>query len=151
MKLDQTYPFSDVLHLCTFSGMHSRESSDLHSCAYSLGALLYGANEGDLTRLQRLQNRAVRLIYLVAQLLRCLHWLPIRARINFKLLVIVFKCIHSIAPSYLQETSGKPVHWNGSKICSKPIYLFNLAIFCFCLYCFLFVSLSLHCLFLCIL
>ena len=75
----------------------------MHSCAYSLGALLYGANEGDLTRLQRLQNRAVRLIYLVAQLLRCLHWLPIRARINFKLLVIVFKCIHSTAPSYLQE------------------------------------------------
>ncbi|XP_072050376.1 uncharacterized protein [Amphiura filiformis] len=72
-------------------------------------ALLYGANEGDLTRLQRLQNRAARLIMLVgrdhpsAPLLRLLHWLPVRERIKFKLLVYVFKCIHSQSPSYLQE------------------------------------------------
>ena len=44
-------------------------------------------------------------------------------------------------------TSGKPTHWNGSKICSKLIYLFNLAIFylactVFCIFVFaLFVSL----------
>ena len=72
-------------------------------------ALLYGANERDVSRLQRLQNRAARLVFLVgrdhpsAPLLRRLHWLPIRQRIIFKLLVIVYKCLNSMAPSYLQE------------------------------------------------
>jgi len=72
-------------------------------------ALLFGSTEYDVTRLQRLQNRAARLIYLVGRdtpsvpLLRRLHWLPIRKRIEFKLLVIIYKCINSQAPQYLQE------------------------------------------------
>ena len=64
-------------------------------------ALLLGATDFDLTRLQRLQNRAARLIFLVgrdtssAPLLRRLHWLPIRKRIEFKILVIIYKCVNS--------------------------------------------------------
>jgi hypothetical protein len=72
-------------------------------------ALLLGATEKDLTRLQRLQNRAARLIHLVGRdhhsvpLLHQLHWLPIRMRIQFKILVYVYKCRHSLAPEYLNE------------------------------------------------
>ena len=72
-------------------------------------ALLLGATEHDLTRLQRLQNRAARLILLVgrdypsALLLQRLHWLPVKTRINFKILVNVYKCLHSQAPNYLCE------------------------------------------------
>ena len=32
-----------------------------------------------------------------------LHWLPIRYRIQFKILALVFLCINDLAPSYLQE------------------------------------------------
>ena len=32
-----------------------------------------------------------------------LHWLPIRSRIDFKLGLLVYKCLHGIAPSYLVE------------------------------------------------
>ena len=69
-------------------------------------ALLLGATDFDLTRLQ---NRAARLIFLVgrdtssAPLLRRLHWLPIRKRIEFKILVIIYKCVNSQAPDYLSN------------------------------------------------
>ena len=33
----------------------------------------------------------------------CLHWLPIRSRIDFKLGLLVYKCLHGIAPAYLTE------------------------------------------------
>ena len=35
--------------------------------------------------------------------LQDLHWLPVQARIQFKLLTIVFKCIHGNGPQYLSE------------------------------------------------
>jgi hypothetical protein len=35
--------------------------------------------------------------------LRDLHWLPIRQRVQFKLLVLVFKCRNGSAPQYLSE------------------------------------------------
>ena len=39
----------------------------------------------------------------VIPILRSLHWLPIRARIQFKVLTLVFKCLHGNAPAYLSE------------------------------------------------
>ena len=34
-------------------------------------------------------------------LLRALHWLPVKSRIEFKILLITFKAIHGLAPKYL--------------------------------------------------
>ena len=33
--------------------------------------------------------------------MRDLHWLPIRARINFKVFLLTFKALHGLAPQYL--------------------------------------------------
>ncbi|KAJ8039150.1 hypothetical protein HOLleu_16775 [Holothuria leucospilota] len=73
-------------------------------------ALLLGATEHDLIRLQiRLKNRAARLILLVGHgypittLLQRLYWFPVRTRINLKILVNVYKCLHSQALNYLSE------------------------------------------------
>ena len=35
--------------------------------------------------------------------LRDLHWLPIRACIQYKILVIVYKCLDNSAPDYLKD------------------------------------------------
>ena len=35
------------------------------------------------------------------QALKALHWLPIRLRIEYKVLTLVFKCVHHLAPEYL--------------------------------------------------
>lgn len=37
----------------------------------------------------------------ITPILHQLHWLPLEARINFKILVLTFKCIHYLAPPYL--------------------------------------------------
>ena len=62
-----------------------------------------------LDRIQRLQNWATRLVYQVTRfhspkpLLESLHWLPVRHRIVFKLLLLVYKSLNKLAPQYLRD------------------------------------------------
>ena len=62
-----------------------------------------------LHKLQRVQNAAARLIFEeskychVTPLLKSLHWLPVKYRIIFKVLLITFKAIHGLAPVYISE------------------------------------------------
>ena len=37
------------------------------------------------------------------QCLKELHWLPIHLRVDFKIAVIVFKCLHNQAPDYVKD------------------------------------------------
>ena len=79
------------------------------SCLDYCNSILYGCNQSVLQRLQLLQNYAARLVYKIPKFchitpyLKDLHWLPVQARIQFKLLTIVFKCIHGNGPQYLSE------------------------------------------------
>ena len=88
-------------------------------------SLLFGITEFNLDKLQRLQNRAARLLLGVdrresaSPLLTQLHWLPVRQRINFKIALIIFKCLHHTAPQYLDyciqlRVSGRPGLRSGS-------------------------------------
>ena len=72
-------------------------------------SLLYGLPTVHLNKLQRVQNAAARLIsntsrfdHITPTLIN-LHWLPVKHRIDFKLLLIVFKALHGPAPDYLIE------------------------------------------------
>ena len=89
---------------------HAREtlirafvSSKLDYC----NVLLYNINDGLLKKLQRVQNAAARLIFDARKndhatpLLRDLHRLPVRRRIDYKLCSLVYKCLHDAAPEYL--------------------------------------------------
>ena len=64
-------------------------------------------SKSNISKVQRLQNAAARLIYGrrkrdgVHDLLKILHWLPVEQRIYFKVILMVFKCLHSMAPVYL--------------------------------------------------
>lgn len=72
-------------------------------------ALYTGLSIHNVTRLQRLQNSCARVIYgarrrdHVSGLLKELHWLPVRLRIIFKVLCLIFKCLKGTAPSYLSD------------------------------------------------
>ena len=65
--------------------------------------------EYQINRLQRLQNCAARLITGDTRdvnsiiVLRKLHWLPIRARIRYKILLLTFKAIHNHGPQYMKN------------------------------------------------
>ncbi|XP_072039105.1 uncharacterized protein [Amphiura filiformis] len=72
-------------------------------------AMMYGITSKDLKKLQSLQNRAARIVFRLdrrhssAPLLRELHWLPLESRIVFKLMLLAYKGIHGLLPSYLTE------------------------------------------------
>ena len=72
-------------------------------------ALYVGINPCLLNQLQVIQNKSCRIIFglkkreNVDNHLKCLHWLKIRERIDFKILLLVFKSISGFAPEYLKE------------------------------------------------
>ena len=62
-----------------------------------------------LTKLQRVQNAAARVLYLaprfchITPILYKLHWLPVTFRIDYKIIIITHKAIHGTAPNYLSS------------------------------------------------
>ena len=72
-------------------------------------SLLVNLPNNTITKLQRIQNHAARLVLkktnrdYVTPLFRKLHWLPLQARIDYKICVLCFKCINKTAPSYLSD------------------------------------------------
>ena len=79
------------------------------SCVDYFNSLLYGLPASHLNKVQRVLNAAARLVCRaprycrITPLLYELHWLPVRQRISFKILLFVFKAIHGFAPTYLRE------------------------------------------------
>ena len=56
-----------------------------------------------------MQIRAARLVtlskpnYHISPILETLHWLPVKQRIDFKIVCYCYKCFHGSAPTYLEE------------------------------------------------
>ncbi|MEE4247409.1 MAG: reverse transcriptase family protein [Kangiellaceae bacterium] len=76
--------------------------------------LLAGITQKNINRLQKVQNHAARLVSQTAHhchitpVLADLHWLPIRARIDFKLMLNAHKAVHcNDAPKYMKELCMK--------------------------------------------
>ena len=83
--------------------IHSVVSSRLDYCK----ALLYGLSSCKIQRLQSLQNTAARIVSKskkhehITPILVNLHWLPVRQRILYKILLLTFKALNSLAPEYI--------------------------------------------------
>ena len=71
--------------------------------------LYYGLNSKIIQKMQRVQNCAARLVMKVNrfdkvdmdEVFKKLHWLKIKERIVYKVLLIVHKCVHNVAPTEL--------------------------------------------------
>jgi len=85
--------------------VHAFITSRLDYCNGSL----VGLPESQIMKLQRIQNACARLVCNslkfchITPLLKTLHWLPVRQRIAFKILLIVYKAMNGQAPSYISE------------------------------------------------
>ena len=67
-------------------------------------ALLCGLPQSLLSKVQRVQNAVARLVCLtgwqehITPVLKELHWLPVRQRISFNVLVLTYQALHGTAP-----------------------------------------------------
>ena len=85
--------------------VHAMITSRIDYC----NSLLCGLPDNSSNKLRRVQNAAARLITETAKfshitpVLRSLHWLPIKQRVQFKLLILVFKAINGLARNYISN------------------------------------------------
>ncbi len=72
-------------------------------------SLLVGLPQKSIKRLQLTHNTAARVISRTSRhshitpILRALHWLPITKRCQYKILLITFKSLHKMTPTYLSN------------------------------------------------
>ena len=79
------------------------------SSSSTINSILYGLPAYQTAKLQRVQNTAARLVYMIPKFthislyLKELHWLPVKFRIEFKITILTFQAIYGLAPKYLCE------------------------------------------------
>ena len=92
--------------------VHAFITSKLDYC----NSLLYGCGKMQLKKLQYVQNTTARIITEtrkfddISPVLFDLHWLPVSYRIVFKILLLVFKSLNNLSPSYLADRLSYQSH-----------------------------------------
>ena len=72
-------------------------------------SLLYVLPNSLILELQRIQNSCALLVYSapkfchVTPILRDLHWVPVRQRVDLRMILITFKILNNMAPYYLSS------------------------------------------------
>ena len=90
---------------CTETLVHAFITARIDYC----NSILYGLPDYCINKLQRIQNAAARLICQqsrfchITPVLFDLHWLPVKFHIEFKILLITFKALEGLAPSYIDS------------------------------------------------
>ncbi len=83
--------------------VHAFMTSRLHYC----NALLGGCPASSINKLQVVQNAAARVLTRsrkydhITPILQSLHWLHIKYRISYKILLLAYKALNGLAPAYL--------------------------------------------------
>ena len=97
-KLRNMLPVPDAEKL-----VHAFMTSRLDYC----NALLGGCSASSINKLQVVQNAAARVLTRsrkydhITPILQSLHWLPIKFRISYKILLLTYKALNGLAPAYL--------------------------------------------------
>ena len=87
--------------------VHAFVTANLDYC----NSLMFGISKQNIQRLQHVQNAVARAIFEfnlpkfcnITGYLKEFHWLPVSHRLMFKIALLVFKCLHGMAPNYLRD------------------------------------------------
>ena len=101
-------------------------------------SILFLANDTQLTRLQRLQNKVMRLILKCSRftsstlMLDILQWLSVKQRIIFLTMVFIFKIVNGLSPRYLCDRieRGSDIHRYNTRNVNEvrtPYFLFGVS------------------------
>ena len=107
--------------------IHAFITSHIDCC----NALLYGVSQSLPDKLQRILNSATRILMLTPKFLhmtrvcRELHWLPVSARVDYKILVLMCKALHGLTSQYLHSLlqwcqPGSALHSGHSSLLCVP-------------------------------
>ena len=104
--------FQKIKSICHLLDSHMCASLCISLCMSHLdyaNSLLIGLPDITINKLQHVQNMCAKLVLRMGKYdspkdcMRQLHWLPIKYRIIFKVLVLTHKCLNGDAPQYLRD------------------------------------------------
>ena len=99
----------NIRNFLTTEACHAAVLATVISHLDCTNAIMVGLPEKLTAKLQQVQNMAAKVVLKRGKYtsskdsIQTLHWLPIRSWIDFKIAVLVYKCLHGEAPEYLQN------------------------------------------------
>ena len=101
-----------IRSICQYLDQDTTEHLVLSLCMSHINycnCVLYGLPDSSIRKLQRVQNMCANLLLRwgnkdsISQCLHQLHWIPVKNRITFQMLVLTYKLLHREGPKYLKE------------------------------------------------
>lgn len=99
-----------LTNIARIKGFLSKQDTEKLVCAFSFSRLDYcNAVTSSLRQLQLVQNAAssvlinTKKVEHITPVLRSLHWLPVCQRIDFKILLVVYKALNGLEPKYISN------------------------------------------------
>ena len=96
-----------IRHLLPLSAATALANSLISSKLDYCNSLYNGISQANLNKIQRIQNTLARV---VTPILKKLHWLPIKQRIDYKLCLLTYKTLQIQQPTCLYNSLSFPSH-----------------------------------------
>ena len=124
-------------NIARIKGFLSKQDTEklVHAFVFSrldyCNGVLTGLNKKSIRQLQLIQNAAARVLTNTRKLdhitpvLKSLHWLPVSQRIDFKILLLVYKALNGLGPKYIQDLlvpyeASRPLRSSGTGLLCVP-------------------------------